>query len=85
MKVKLDKNTTKEQLLDYIDKLSKHNGFDYARYLGVYNGYDIYQPFFHNEEAVYGYPVLLHVRGNTIRSSKNLDEVFEILNYFFPS
>ena len=75
---------TKEELQAHLDALCKQNGFDYAKYLGVYNGEEIYQPrFSSNKDILFGRPVFLHVRGDKVRRSRDYKEASKILNYFY--
>ena len=78
---------TKEELQATLDAICKQNGFDRAMYLGNYKGEDIYKPVFdlaEGEEAFYGRPCYLHVKGENIRRSKDFKEVLKIMHYFFP-
>ena len=43
---------TKEELQAHLDALCRQNGFDYAKYLGTYNGDEIYKPEFNEEGEV---------------------------------
>ena len=77
---------TKEELQAHLDALCRQNGFDYAKYLGTYNGDEIYQPEFNEEgDALYGYPCLLHVRGDKVRRSRSHHEAFKVLHFFYGS
>lgn len=75
---------TKEELQAHLDALCRQNGFDYAKYLGTYNGDEIYQPEFNVDgDVFYGRPCFLHVRGNKVRRSRNYKEASKVLNYFY--
>ena len=77
---------TKEELQTHLDSLCKQNGFDYAKYLGSYNGDEVYQPKFNEDgDVYYGYPCLLHVRGNKVRRSRSHHEAFKVLRFFYGS
>lgn len=67
---------------EIITEIVKRNGFDYAKYLGVYKGYQIYQPCF-NKHTIYGRPRFNHVKGKKMRWSKNYREASKVLNYFY--
>ena len=66
-----------------ITDIVKRNGFDYAKYLGEYKGEQVYQPCFDSEEAVFGRPRYIHVKGNKMRWSKNYEEASKTLHYFY--
>ena len=66
-----------------ITDIVKRNGFDYAKYLGEYKGEQVYQPCFYSEDAVYGRPRYIHVKGNKMRWSKNYEEASKTLHYFY--
>ena len=66
-----------------ITDIVKRNGFDYAKYLGEYNGELVYQPCFDSEEAVFGRPRYIHVKGDKMRWSKNYAEASRTLHYFY--
>lgn len=66
-----------------ITDIVRCNGFDYAKYLGEYKGWQIYQPCFESEEAYYGRPCFLHVKGNRKHWSKSHDEASKTLHYFY--
>ena len=75
---------TKQELQAHLDALCKQNGFDYAKYLGTYNGDEIYQPSFSSsDDILFGRPVFLHVRGNKVRRSRNYKEASKVLHHFF--
>ena len=66
-----------------ITDIVKRNGFDYAKYLGEYNGELVYQPCFDSEEAVFGRPRYIHVKGDKMRWSKNYAEASRTMHYFY--
>lgn len=66
-----------------ITDIVKRNGFDYAKYLGEYKGEHIIQPCFDMENAFYGRPRYLHVKGDNIRWSKSYDEASDTMHYFY--
>ena len=66
-----------------ITDIVKRNGFDYAKYLGEYNGELVYQPCFDSEEAVFGRPRYIHVKGDKMRWSKNYVEASRTMHYFY--
>ncbi len=75
---------TKEELQAHLDALCRQNGFDYAKYLGTYNGDEIYQPKFNEDgDVYYGYPCLLHVQRDRVRISKSHHEAFKVLKHFY--
>ena len=75
---------TQEELQKILDALCQQNGFDYALYLGEYNGEQIYKPSFNEDgDILYGRPCYLHVKGSRIRRSKNYKEAATIMHYFF--
>lgn len=75
---------TQEELQNILDALCQQNGFDYAKFLGEYNGERIYKPSFNEADGViFGMPCYLHVKGSKIRRSKNHKEVSKIMHYFF--
>ena len=76
-------NMTKEELQTHIDAICKQNCFDYAKYLGKFNGDDIYEPTFYEEGTLFGRPVFIHVRGNRIRRSVSHAEASKVLHYFY--
>ena len=76
-------NMTKEELQAYLDAICKQNGFDYAKYLGKYNGDDIYEPAFYKKGTLFGRPVFLHVRGDKIRRSVSHVEASKVLHFFY--
>ena len=77
---------TKEEQQAHLDALCRQNGFDYAKYLGTYNGDEIYKPEFNEEgDALYGYPCLLHVRGDKVRRSRSHHEAFKVLRHFYDA
>lgn len=75
----------KEELQKRLDEISRNWGFDYAKYIGEYNGEQIYKPDFDEEgDVIFGWPVYLHVKGDKIRASKNHKEVSKVMHHFFP-
>ena len=66
-----------------ITDIVKRNGFDYAKYLGEYQGEKVYQPCVDSEEACFGKPRYLHVKGNIIRWSKNYKEASRTMHFFY--
>lgn len=68
-----------------ITEICLDEGFDYARYLGVYKGWQVYAPMIDSPFAAYGRPRFLHKKGDEIRWSKNHNEALEVLNKFDPN
>lgn len=72
-----------KETLERIDAMCKNNGFDYAKYLGIFKGEEIFEPSFNFDGAVYGTPRYLHVKDNKIRLSKNFKEVAKVMDFFY--
>lgn len=73
---------TKKEIPQFVTDLCVNNGFDYAEYLGVYKGWDIYMPCFYNPYTLFGRPCLIHVKGEKWRQSKSHSEVLKIIKFF---
>lgn len=81
-KIMYEKNPGGKEVPEIITEIVKRNGFDYAKYLGVFKGYQIYQPCF-REPAIFGRPRFIHVKGKKMRWSKSHSEASKVLNFFF--
>lgn len=61
-------------------KIIKGAGYDNAKFIGLWNGFEVYQPIYSNSEIHYiGYPHRILLKENTIRWTSNR-EAIEILN-----
>lgn len=73
---------TKKEIPQFVTDLCVNNGFDYAEYLGVYKGWDIYSPMFYNPNTCAGRTCFIHVKGDKWRQSKSHKEVSNIIEFF---
>lgn len=66
--------------LSEVKKFAIKQGYDDAVPLGKWKGYDTYEPIFTGDEvSIIGVPLLILVKGETIRMS-TIEEAFEQLN-----
>ncbi len=66
-----------------IDAITINSGFDYAKYLGIYKGYDVFQPKMYDDNLLIGRPVFFLVKNNKIKVTKSFEEAAKVLDYFF--
>jgi hypothetical protein len=66
-----------------ITEIVKRNGFDYAKYLGEYRGERVFQPCFDSDEAYFGRPRYLYMKGDKVRWSKSYDEASKTMHFFY--
>jgi len=66
-----------------ITEIVKRNGFDYAKYLGEYRGERVFLPCFDSDEAYFGRPRYLYMKGDKVRWSKSYDEASKTMHFFY--
>lgn len=66
-----------------ITEIVKRNGFDYAKYLGEYKGEQVFQPCFDSDEAYFGRPRYLYMKGEKVRWSKSYNEASKTMHFFY--
>jgi hypothetical protein len=70
-----------EKLMKIAKKMAQKSIFDNVEYLGKWNGYDVYEPTFNDDEQhCIGIPQFILAKGNKLRWTKNQDESFSILD-----
>jgi hypothetical protein len=58
--------------------------YDDVKYLGKWNGYDVYEPTFNDDEDhIIGIPQFLLAKGKILRWTKTQDESFAIMDHDF--
>ena len=63
--------------LEKVIEFAKKQGYDSAKQLDDWNGYEVYEPLFDGEEVAFvGLPLLILVKGDKIRMSTE-DEAFK--------
>lgn len=67
-----------------IVKFAREYGFDRAKKVGTYNGYDVYSPFTSNGDIpVIGFPHFILVKGDEI--IMHIDDDFEVYDALYPN
>jgi hypothetical protein len=74
----VQKNLKKAQIL------ARASIYDDARYLGTWNGYEVYEPIFNDEEVHYtGFPQFILAKNNASRWTNNHTESIAIMDKFY--
>ena len=67
-----------------IVKFAREYGFDRAKKVGTYNGYDVYSPFMSNGDIpVIGFPHFILVKDNEIEMY--IDHNLEVMDALYPN
>jgi hypothetical protein len=62
-------------------KIAKASIYDDARYLGMWNGYEVYEPIFNDDEVHYtGFSQFILAKNNALRWTKDHTESIAIMN-----
>jgi hypothetical protein len=70
-----------EKITKIAKKMAQKSIYDDVKYLGKWNGYDVYEPTFNDdEEHCIGIPQFLLAKGKILRWTKNQDESFAIVD-----
>lgn len=68
--------------LEKIKEFASEYGYDDVEYLGEWEGYEVYEPFFSDGEfRAIGLPLKILVKGEVIRITEE-DEAFALLDIF---
>lgn len=64
-----------------IKKFAQESIYETVERIGLWNGYDVYEPGFNSDEPRFiGFPQFILVKGNSIRWSKDEDESRRIMD-----
>jgi hypothetical protein len=73
-----------EKFLKQAKKVAQASIYDDARYLGMWNGYEVYEPIFNDDEVHYtGFPQFILAKNNALRWTKDHTESIAIMNKFY--
>jgi len=69
-----------------IVKFAQSSIYDTADYIGKWNGYDVYEPGWNDDEPhCVGFPSFILVKDDNIRWTKDWDESRAIMSVLFPN
>jgi hypothetical protein len=70
-----------EKITKIAKKMAQKSIYDDVKYLGKWNGYDVYEPTFNDDEDHFiGIPQFLLAKGEKLRWTKTQDESFAIMD-----
>jgi hypothetical protein len=70
-----------EKIAKIAKKMAQKSIYDDVKYLGKWNGYDVYEPTFNDDEDHFiGIPQFLLAKGKILRWTKTNDESFAIMD-----
>jgi hypothetical protein len=70
-----------EKITKIAKKMAQKSIYDDVKYLGKWNGYDVYEPTFNDDEDHFiGIPQFLLAKGKILRWTKTNDESFAIMD-----
>lgn len=66
-----------------VNEKAKDCGYDYAKFLGIWKGYKVFDCDFKENAGAVGVPTVFLVKGKTMRIAEE-NEVTEIYKMFYP-
>jgi hypothetical protein len=75
-----------EKNLKQAQKIARASIYDDAKYIGKWNGYEVYEPIFTDDKEHYiGFPQYILVKGETLRWTKDHTESIAIMDVFYTN
>jgi hypothetical protein len=73
-----------EKFLKQAKNIARASIYDDARYLGTWNGYEVYEPIFNDKEVHYtGFPQFILAKDDAFRWPNNHTESIAIMDKFY--